>query len=152
MGWLVVIHVVSSIVGIGPTFFGHVLFRKKQQREELKQSLALFQLLNYFPKIGGTIAVLSGVALVALSGWKFTDLWIWISLVLYVLIQVVAVGMLGPVMSQLIQVLNGENGRSTDQDTSTNKAAILLSKANRLYNTASIMGIILILLMILKPM
>ncbi|TMV51930.1 DUF2269 family protein [Paenibacillus mesophilus] len=152
MEWLILIHVVSAIIGIGPTFFGHMLFRKRQQGEQLKQSLALFQLLNYFPKIGGTIAVVSGVVLVAMSGWKFSDLWIWISLVLYVLIQVVAVGMLGPVVGQLIHALNSGDESPADRGTSTNKAAVLLAKANRLYNTASFMGIVLIILMIVKPM
>jgi uncharacterized membrane protein len=151
MEWLVWIHVLSAILGIGPTYFGHILLRKKQQREQLQQSLVLFKLLNYFPKIGGSIAVVSGVALVALSGWKFSDLWILISLVLYVLIQVVAVGMLGPVLSQLNQVLNDENEKASDPDTLANKTA-LLSKANQLYNTASIMGTALIILMIVKPM
>ncbi|MEK3723066.1 DUF2269 family protein [Paenibacillus sp. FSL H8-0034] len=151
MQWLIVIHVVSAIIGIGPTFFGHILFRRRQQEEQLRQSLALFQLLNLFPKIGGSIAVVSGVVLVALSGWKFSDLWIWISLVLYVLIQVVAVGLLTPVVNQLKQVLDGEKERSTAMDVSTD-AAILLTKANRLYNTASFLGFVLILLMIIKPM
>ncbi|MCD9024748.1 DUF2269 family protein [Cohnella silvisoli] len=151
MEWLVVIHVMSAIIGIGPTFFGHILFRKRQQEEQLRQSLALFQTLNYFPKIGGSIAVVSGVALVVLSDWEFSDLWIWISLVLYVLIQVVAVGMLGPVMSQLMKILNGGDERPAAMDTSTNKTA-LLTKANRLYNTASFLGIVLFILMIVKPM
>ncbi|MNI24829.1 hypothetical protein D3C73_784620 [compost metagenome] len=151
MEWLVWIHVLSAILGIGPTYFGHILLRKKQQREQLLQSLVLFKLLNYFPKIGGSIAVVSGVALVALSGWKFSDLWILISLVLYVLIQVVAVGMLGPILGQLNQVLNVGDEKASAPDTLANKTA-LLTKANQLYNTASILGTVLIILMIVKPM
>ncbi|GGD82583.1 DUF2269 family protein [Paenibacillus nasutitermitis] len=151
MEWLIWIHVLSAILGIGPTYFGHILLRKKQQREQLLQSLVLFKLLNYFPKIGGSIAVVSGVALVASSGWKFSDLWILISLVLYVLIQVVAVGMLGPVLGQLNQVLSVGDEKASDPETTANKTA-LLTKANQLYNTASILGIVLIILMIVKPM
>jgi uncharacterized membrane protein len=151
MGWLVWIHVLSAFLGIGPTFFGHVLLRKKQQREQLLQSLALFQLLNYFPKIGGSIAVVSGVALVALTGWNFSDLWILISLVLYVIIQVVAVGMLGPILGQLNQALI-ESGEKAIEPGTPAKAMALLTKANRLYNTASLLGIVLIIFMIIKPM
>jgi uncharacterized membrane protein len=152
MKWLVMIHVLSSIIGIGPTFFGHILFMKKQQGGQLRQSLALFQMLNYFPKIGGSTAVVSGIVLVVLADWKFSDLWIWISLLLYVLIQVIAVGMLGPVMSQLTQALNSEDERPADLNTSTNTIRNLLTKANRLYNSASFLGIVLIILMIVKPM
>ncbi|NQX62601.1 DUF2269 family protein [Paenibacillus qinlingensis] len=151
MKWLVLIHIVSAILGIGPTYFGHILLRRSQNNEQLRQSLALFQQLNYFPKIGGTLAVVSGVALVALAGWKFSDLWILSSLVLYVIIQVVVVGMLTPVMTQLNQWLSEEKSKTIDPDTEADKGA-LLTKANKLYNTASIMGTVLIILMIVKPM
>jgi len=147
MEWLVAIHVLSAVLGIGPTYFGHILLRRKQGRDQLLQSLSLFKLLNFFPKIGGSIAVVSGILLVALSGWKFSDLWILGSLILYVLVQVVAVGMLGPVLNRLVQALDA----AKEQDPAADSSA-LLAKANQLYNTASILGTILILLMIVKPM
>jgi uncharacterized membrane protein len=146
MEWLVALHVVSAFLGIGPTFFGHVLFRKGQQAKQLRQSIGYFEMLNYFPKIGGTIAVLSGVALVAWSGWNFSDLWIVASLVLYVLIQVVAIGLLGPVVGKLMQVLGSGDDESSDL------CLPLVKRANQLYNVVSLLGIVLILLMIVKPM
>jgi uncharacterized membrane protein len=149
--WLVWIHVLAAILGIGPTYVGHVLLRKNQQNEQLQQSLAIFQLLNYFPKIGGTLAVASGIALVIVTGWEFSDLWILSSLVLYVLIQVVVVGMLTPIMGQLNEVLSATGEQAIAPDTLANRTA-LLSRANRLFNTASIMGTILIILMLVKPM
>lgn len=151
MNWLLTIHVLSAVLGIGPTYFGHILLRKKQHREQLLQSLSLFKLLNYFPKIGGSIAVVSGILLVALSGWNFSDLWILISLVLYVLIQAVAVGILGPVLNQLVQVLNAADDRENNAIAPDSSQA-LLAKSNRLYNTASILGTALIIIMIVKPM
>ncbi|MFC0274083.1 hypothetical protein ACFFIX_22300 [Metabacillus herbersteinensis] len=33
---LVLIHVLSAIIGVGPTFFAHVLTRKKQSVEQLR--------------------------------------------------------------------------------------------------------------------
>ncbi|TBL76144.1 DUF2269 family protein [Paenibacillus thalictri] len=148
MGWLVTIHVLSAVLGIGPTYFGHVLLRKKQSREQLLESLKLFGLLNYFPKIGGSLAVVSGILLVLLSDWKFSELWIVGSLILYVLIQVVAVAMMGPVLKRLVQALGEDEDRERDPAAGSSS---LLAQANRLYNTASIMGTILILLMIVKP-
>ena len=150
MAWLVTIHVLSAVLGIGPTYFGHLLLRKKQGKEQLLQSLSMFKLLNYFPKIGGSIAVLSGLALVAVSGWTFSDFWIWLSLVLYVLIQVVAVGMLGPVLTRLVQALNDRHEKEADPSNPHGYMA-LLDQANRLYNTASILGTVLIVLMVVKP-
>jgi uncharacterized membrane protein len=150
MEWLVFVHIVSAILGIGPTYFGHILLRRNQQDDQLRESLALFQLLNYFPKIGGTIAVISGVALVAMSGWKFSDVWILISLVLYVLIQLVVIGMLTPVMSRLSESINAGENKPDQSEVHANRA-LLLARANLLYNSASIMGTAIIILMVFKP-
>ncbi|MBW5448252.1 DUF2269 family protein [Cohnella sp. CFH 77786] len=149
MKWLVLIHVLSAIVGIGPTYFGHVLFRKRQQVGELRKSLELFQLLNYFPKTGGTLAVVTGLLLVWLDGWKFSSFWILASLVLYVAIQVIAVGMLGPVAAKLHQGLSRPELEAAHE--LPRESGLLLAKAGRLYYAASALGVLLFVLMILKP-
>ncbi|THF83254.1 DUF2269 family protein [Cohnella fermenti] len=143
MQWLVALHVVSAFLGIGPTYFGHFLFRRNQQPDQLRQAMGYFQALNYFPKIGGTIAVLSGIALVVWTGWEFTDIWIAASIVLYVLIQVVAIGLLGPQVERLAKALDGGDGPAI---------ASLVKEANHLFNVVSVLGIVLILLMVVKPM
>jgi hypothetical protein len=61
---ILILNVLSAIIGVGPTFFGHVLTRKKQSVQELRFSLNLWKYLEFFPKIGGTIAVLSGFILI----------------------------------------------------------------------------------------
>jgi uncharacterized membrane protein len=60
---LVLVHVLSAIIGIGPVFFGHVLLRKGQSLNQLKSSLALSKLLEMFPKILGSLAVVTGILL-----------------------------------------------------------------------------------------
>lgn len=67
MEWLKLLHILSAIMGIGPTFFGHVLVRSKQSPDELRQSMKLFKWIEMFPKIGGTIAVLTGILLIVLN-------------------------------------------------------------------------------------
>jgi Predicted integral membrane protein (DUF2269). len=143
MQWLVAVHVVSAFLGIGPTYFGHFLFRKNQQPEQLRQAIGYFQALNYFPKIGGSIAVLSGIGLVAWTGWRFSDLWIAASIVLYVVIQAVAIGILGPRVGRLAKALH---------EGDEFKVPALVKEANQLFNVVSALGIVLILLMIVKPM
>ncbi|MBO9608207.1 MAG: DUF2269 family protein [Paenibacillaceae bacterium] len=145
MGWLVTIHVLSAVLGIGPTYFGHILLRKNQSREQLLDSLALFGRLNYFPKIGGTLAVVSGILLVALSDWQFSELWILASLGLYVVIQIMVVGVLGRMMNRLAQSLSAVSN-VVQADSLT-----LLAQANRVYYTVSALGLVLILLMVVKP-
>lgn len=52
MEYLILIHIISAIIGIGPTYFGHVLLRQNQSLEELRTSLKLAGKLELFPKIG----------------------------------------------------------------------------------------------------
>ncbi|TBL80151.1 DUF2269 family protein [Paenibacillus thalictri] len=125
------------------------LFRKNQSVGELRKSLELFQKLNFFPKIGGTIAVLSGLLLVWLDGWEFVSFWILASLLLYIAIQVIAVGIMGPVMGRLSKELDGFV--LTPEDEIPREPGSLLAKANRLYYSASVLGVVLFALMILKP-
>ncbi|UUZ91961.1 DUF2269 domain-containing protein [Paenibacillus sp. P25] len=149
MKWLVLIHVMSSIIGVGPTFSDIFCFGSGGWVGELRKSLELFQVLNFFPKIGGTIAVLSGLLLVWLGGWKFVTFWIIASLILYVAIQVVAVGLLGPVAAKLYQGLSDQ--KLNNEQELPKESSLLLAKADRLYYTASAMGVLLFILMIMKP-
>ncbi|WP_240420253.1 DUF2269 family protein [Paenibacillus periandrae] len=149
MKWLVLIHVLSAIIGIGPTYFGHLLFRNGQTVGGLRQSIASFKLLNFFPKIGGTLAVLTGILLVIVSSWSFSSFWIIGSLVLYVAIQVLVVGILDPVVKNLHLSLQAPD---LSQDQNLPETSVrFLSKANRIYYTASILGVLLFTLMIIKP-
>jgi hypothetical protein len=83
---LIFIHVVSAIVGIGPTFFIHVLLRKGQTYGQLRNSLGLTQALEKFPKILGSLAVVSGLLLAWLGDYSYKQFWIYGSIALYVLI------------------------------------------------------------------
>ncbi|WP_239454115.1 DUF2269 family protein [Bacillus suaedaesalsae] len=100
---LVLIHVLSAIIGVGPTFFGHVLYRKKQNAEDLRHSMKLSNFLNFFPKIGGTLAVVTGIILVVVGNYGsfFTTLWLIGSLVIYILIQIVVIAIIDPKAKKL---------------------------------------------------
>ncbi|WP_047984776.1 DUF2269 family protein [Ornithinibacillus californiensis] len=150
MKWLVLIHVLSAIIGVGPTFFGHVFFRKKQTVGDFKQSLKLSKMLEFFPKIGGSIAVLSGIALVIWSSWSFTEFWILGSILLYIGIQVVVIGFVAPITKELVHWVKEDNTLS-DYEPLPSEQSATLSKANRYYYIASCMGTLLFILMILKP-
>ncbi|MFC5406061.1 DUF2269 family protein [Cohnella soli] len=149
MKWLVLVHVLTAIIGIGPTYFGHVLCRGGQRVGELRRSLELFGFLNFFPKIGGTIAVLSGLLLVWLDGWKFASFWIIGSLALYVAIQIVVVGLLGPMTGKL-QKLISDPALKAEQELPA-ESAVLLAKVNVLFYVASALGLVLFAFMIMKP-
>ncbi|TVX99855.1 DUF2269 family protein [Cohnella terricola] len=150
MKWLVLIHVLSALIGIGPTFFGHVLLRNNQTLEQLRHSMKLAGRLDFFPKIGGTIAVISGILLISLNDYgPITQLWLVGSLVLYVLIQVVVIGFMAPAQKRLAQwVYDAANLNKVELPQ---EQRAILSRANSMYYVASGMGLVLFVFMIIKP-
>jgi uncharacterized membrane protein len=148
--FLVLIHVLSAIVGVGPTFFAHVLLRKNQTLEELRASLKLGKVLELFPKIGGTIALLSGILLLIVGSYgTFDQLWIIGSLVTYLIIQILVVGIAAPAQKNLAGwVLDPANGK---ESILPEKQHMILARVSKVFYAASTLGVILFIFMILKP-
>lgn len=150
MKWLVLIHVLSAIIGVGPTFYGHVLMRRGQTLDELRHSTKLSNRLDFFPKIGGTIAVISGFVLYFAGDYgKFTQVWLLGSLILYIVIQAVVVGMLMPVSKRLSTWIHDPANQKAKELPA--EQMLLYMKANGLLYIASTLGTILFVLMIMKP-
>lgn len=150
MKLLVLVHVLSAIIGVGPTFFAHVLLRKNQSVESLRQSMAVGKHLEYFPKIGGLIAVLSGICLTVFGNYgSFLQIWLIGSLILYILIQIIVIGFIAPANRKLAAwIFDPQNLGATVLPEEIRK---LHHRANRFYWAASVGGVLLFTLMILKP-
>lgn len=150
MKWLVLIHVLSAIIGIGPTFFGHVLVRSDQTLEQLRHSMKLARKLDYFPKIGGTIAVITGILLISLNNYgSVMQIWLLGSLILYVLIQIVVIGFVAPAQKRVAQWVFAATNLSKAEVPQEQRAN--LSRANAMLYAASVMGLVLFIFMIIKP-
>lgn len=146
---LVLLHVMSAIIGVGPTYFIHTLFGKKDNVGELRSAFKLGSKLEFFPKIGGTIAVITGLILVFADDWEFVSFWIIGSLVLYIAIQILVIGFAAPVTKQLGKLIE-ETKLGSDQPLPEEQVR-LLDKANKLYVGATVMGTLLFVLMVMKP-
>jgi uncharacterized membrane protein len=148
--YLVLIHVLAAIIGVGPTFFMHVLFRKKQTVQELRSSLAIGKHLEMFPKIGGTIAVLTGILLTIIGNYgSFMTLWLIGSLVIYICVQVIVIGFGAPASKKLADlVFNPVNDGLVELAEEIKNA---LAKVNKIFYLASAFGLLLFIFMILKP-
>jgi uncharacterized membrane protein len=150
MQLLILIHVLSAIIGIGPTFFSHVLLRKNQSLEELRASLKLAHRLELFPKIGGSIALLTGLLLVIIGNYgTFQQLWIIGSLVAYALIQIIVIAFIAPRQKKLsgwaLDIANRNEKTFPDEQRS------LFVKVSNMYYAPTAIGVILFILMIIKP-
>ncbi|MBB6674100.1 DUF2269 family protein [Cohnella nanjingensis] len=150
MKWLVLVHILSAILGVGPVFFSHVLLGPRQSANELRHSIRLFKTLELFPKIGGSLAVLTGLALVFIGDYgRFMQLWIFGSLVLYILIQIIVIGFVAPAAKQLSTWLNDPSNRKADALPPEQQAFWM--RANKLFWMASTLGTLLFAFMIMKP-
>ncbi|HZG56255.1 DUF2269 family protein [Paenibacillus sp.] len=148
---LVAIHVLSALIGIGPTFLLHALIRAGQTPAQLRHSLALMSVAERFPKVGGPLAVLSGILLVALYDYGgFGQLWLAGSLALFVLIQIVVVGVAGRQLKPAVEWKRGDGDGRSGSDVPPSIEASLRSARGSLW-VAHALAVALFLLMILKP-
>ncbi|WP_164779763.1 DUF2269 family protein [Paenibacillus kobensis] len=147
---LVVVHVMTAIIGIGPAFFAPVLLRSGQPLDQLRHSFRLGAILELFPKIGGTIAVLSGIGLVIAGDYQFKDVWIYASIAIYVIIQILMVGFAAPAQKRVFQWLFNQA-----LEPSSNSVPVeyreLVARIHLIHYVATVFGIILFILMIVKP-
>ncbi|GGJ25526.1 DUF2269 family protein [Deinococcus roseus] len=150
MKFLVLIHVLSAIIGVGPTYFGLLLLRQNATPQELQSSLKTGKLLEWFPKIGGTLAVLTGLALVLMANYgPFRQLWLMGSLILYMLIQVTVIAYVAPRADKLSHwVFNPQNQKA---DALPAEQQALLSNVSTGHWIAASLGTLLFTFMILKP-
>lgn len=104
--------------------------------------------LELFPKIGGTLAVLTGIALILLGDYgAFTQIWLIGSLVIYILIQILVVAIITPQAKRLAKWVQDPANQSVKELPQPQRS--LLIKVNRLFYGA--LGTLLFIFMIMKP-
>jgi hypothetical protein len=124
--------------------------RKNQSVPELRSSFKTISVLLLFPKILGTLAVVSGITLFLVGSYgSFTQLWLIGSLILYILIQIIVIGFLGRISPQLEKWLADPTSQSL-QDLPAEQHK-LQNKLSNYLNMAFILAILLFIFMILKP-
>jgi uncharacterized membrane protein len=146
---IVFIHVFSAIIGIGPTYFCHVLLRKGQTLGQLRNSLNLVKLLEMFPKILGSLAVVSGLLLTWQGKYGFKELWIYGSIILYVIIQIVVIGFMAPRSHKLAKAAAASSD-PVDLPVSSVLGA-QVAKVNAYNYIATCLGVLLFFFMFFKP-
>ena len=151
MDVLLLVHVLSAIIGIGPTFFAHVLTRPNMSVEQLKVTTVLYKRLELFPKIGGSIAVLTGFLLFYLGDYgSFTQVWIFGSIILYVLVQIIFIVFITPVYKNISAWITlPENEFLTGSPPEEIQRHMIIF--NRYFYLASSLGVLLFIFMIMKP-
>jgi hypothetical protein len=147
---LVVIHVLSAVIGVGPTYFFPALLRPSPSPADLRSVLATAQRLARYPQVGGPLAVASGIALVCLVDTHlFSQTWVAGSIALFVAVQVIIIAVAVPATKKLAAWAFHPN--NADATALTPVAESLYRRVRTAHMAASVLGTGLFALMILKP-
>lgn len=150
MEWLVLLHVVSAVVGLGPAYAFPMILKRETSLVEVKRMAELVARLEILPKIFGGLTLLSGLLLVWLGNYgSFLTLWITAALILFVLAEVIIIGFLTPAAKKLSSTLDQliEQG-----ETETNNLTLgLLAKVRNYHITSCVIVLVIIALMVIKP-
>ncbi len=150
MALLIVVHVLSATIGVGPTYFFPALLRPSLSPADLRGALTISQRLARFPQVGGPLAVVSGVALVCLVDTHlFSRIWVAGSIALFVAVQVVIIAFAVPATKKLAAW--AFHPSNADAKALTPVAEGLYRRLRTAHMVASVLGTGLFALMILKP-
>jgi uncharacterized membrane protein len=145
-GILVVVHVLAAIVGIGPSFVLPVLGKSAQSGSQLRFVFGIIQKVNKFPKTGGITLIITGILLMILGKTGFSLLWLDLSLLLFIIIEIIIIGFVEPQMkktAKLVMTCEGEGIPAGFADS--------MKKVAPLEGTVHLLTFVVIILMVIKP-
>ncbi|KXK45853.1 MAG: hypothetical protein BWX95_02453 [Bacteroidetes bacterium ADurb.Bin141] len=143
---LVVIHVLSAILGLGPGFVMIYVVTRATNMTELKHAYLIRNRLHNFVIVGGTLLLLSGLAMGIITPYLFRAGWYVTALILFLVALAFGPVMLSPRSKPIKQLLQSHRGENIPE------AYYPLARELFFYERVeNVIFIIIILLMILKP-
>ena len=150
MEGLVVVHVLSAVLGLGPAFAFPFLLRSTDSPEEMKRNVQQVAYLEIFPKLFGTLALLSGFALFFFGSYgPFLQLWIAGSVAVYIAIEILVIGFMAPAVKTLLKRI--DETAAEPAQASVPQLRGLYIRVRRLHLWSGALGLLLLALMIVKP-
>jgi hypothetical protein len=145
-GILIVLHVLAAIVGIGPAFVLPVLGKSAKSGSQLRFVFSLIEKVNKFPKIGGITLLVTGILLMIVSKTGFSLMWLNLSLLLFIIIEVIIIGFVEPRMKKVAKLVMSSQG-----DTIPTGFADSMKGIAPLEGTVHLLTLLIIILMVVKP-
>ena len=147
---VLVLHILAVVIGFGGTFLAGILGAEAARRPG-REGLALAETTVKVTSLAPTMAVYTvpilGILLVLLSDdvWRFSETWISLSFLLYIVLVVVAVAVHVPNLRTMIALRSGAEGvRSTEVEARERRAAAMGAVVNLLW-------VVVLFLMVFKP-
>ena len=143
---LVVLHVIAAIVGIGPAFVLPLLGSSAKTGSQLRFVFGIIQKINKFPKTGGITLIVTGVLLMIVGKMGLSELWLNLSLLFFIIIEVIIIGMIEPRMRKITALVMASEGEEIPQGYQGSMNKIIPLEA-----TVHVLTIVIIILMVVKP-
>jgi uncharacterized membrane protein len=145
-GLFVVLHVLSAVVGMGPTFVFPLIRKSATTGSQLRFVVGLIQKLEPLPNIGGVVLVVSGILLMVMNKTGISLMWLNVSIILLIVMLVLLIGFIGPRMKKATQLALSSQGEQIPAEyIQSMKAITPLEKAVQAIIVA------VIVLMVLQP-
>ena len=143
---LVLLHVLAAIVGIGPAFILPILGKSAKTGSQLRFVFGVIQKINKFPKTGGITLIVTGLLLILVGKLGFSVLWLDLSFILFVIIEVMIIGIIQPKMKKIVQLVMTSQGEELPEGY-----AAAMKRIMPFEGTVHLLTFFIIILMVLKP-
>lgn len=145
-GVFLFIHVAAAVMGLGAAFGFPILARTAKTAEQARYTLQLYKNLEILPKVGSITLLVTGIVLAIIEPYLWSEGWFITSIVLYLVAQVLVIGILPKKLKQQADLLEGYAGEELPE------AYHLVKKQSaRVEGVTHLLAFLLILLMVLKP-
>ncbi|MBY0149061.1 DUF2269 family protein [Neobacillus niacini] len=145
-GGIVLIHVLSAVIGMGPSFVFPII----QSFGTTKQSL---QLINHILEkaekvvmIGSILLLLTGLTMGALNPNLFSQIWYITSIILFFVALYLSVGFAGKRTKQAVAILDKHKGDDIPSEVKTLNKSVGMAGAG-----SALIAVVMIFLMSVKP-
>ena len=143
---LVVIHIFSAILGMGPGFVLSHIGKSARTINELRLAYKIKNRIHIFVMIGGTSLLVSGLLMGAINTSLFRTGWYVVSLLLFLLALAMGPIVLSPISKPLKAKIEAHEGEEIPEEYIREGKKLIFYE-----NIASVIFLVIIALMILKP-
>ncbi|MFS0779497.1 DUF2269 family protein [Neobacillus sp. 3P2-tot-E-2] len=144
--FIVVLHIFSAIMGMGPGFILTTVVKSGKNMTELRHSYAIRHKLHIFVMVGGTLVLITGLIMGFMNPSLFRMGWYVISLVLFLAALAIGPLVLSPRSKPVKVLLASQKGEDIPEEYY--RLSKILFRYEHLENA---IFIVIIALMILKP-
>ncbi|GFZ93125.1 hypothetical protein GCM10008018_44330 [Paenibacillus marchantiophytorum] len=144
--YLLFIHIISAVVAMAAIICYPLIMSSARTVGQAKFALALLEKTAILPKFGGTLLLLTGLALGFLEISLFRELWYVSSIAFFIVILIIFAGLIPSGIKQQLKLLQQTKG-----DVLPDAYRLNRRRSAWLEGIANLAALISILLMVFKP-